>query len=152
MRKIAHWEPDSKSNTWPERQTPPFRCRSVEMKRAQLSNHAEEMKSEQFVTSSHGLEELMLDFAGNIICLSHCGILLSFQSDQCLCIQIFNGRMLLRFHYKQLCFEQLPDWHFCTIRTDSLVEKGRQQNNPCGDRYIPRLLSSQRVNVLFYQR
>lgn len=56
-----------------------------------------------------------------IICLSHCGILLSFQSDQCLCTQIFYGRMLLRFHYKQLCFEQLPDWHFCTIRTDSLV-------------------------------
>lgn len=79
------------------------------MKRAQLSNHVEEMKSEQFITSSQRMEELILDLAGNIICLSHCGILLSFQSAHCLCIQIFNGRMLLRFHYKQLCFEPLPD-------------------------------------------
>lgn len=111
MRKIAHRELDSKSNTWRERQT--LRCRSVEMIWEELSKNDVKLnvtvtaeENGQFITSIQGSDELTPEIPENIIiCLFQFGSWVStkhsvfkYLRKECRLVSITNSFVWNMYH------------------------------------------------------
>lgn len=78
MRKIAHRELDSKSNTWSKRQTPVMQKCGDELRGAvkndvKLNVTVTAEENEQFITSFQRSNEFTLEIPENIICLFQFG-------------------------------------------------------------------------------